>query len=1472
MENRGRKRTELLEQLPADKRACSLPDHRPSTSSLLPSTSEAPDCEMETSSSASVSGRSDKDSAYGSCDSDGPDHDYNPRNSAETKAKFKRILSALSDEAGPSSQLAALTELCDVLLLCTESSLSSFSWETFVPILVTLAKHDSNPNIMLFAVRALAYLCDVMPRSAMYLVRYDAVPALVAPLLGIEYLDVAEQCLQALEKITRVHPASCLQAGAIMAVLNYIDFFSPSIQNVALSTVANICKKLPSDSSSYVMEAIPILCNLLQYEDQKLVENVVLCLIRIVEGLSDSSETLDELCKHGLIEQSRNLTINGRMTLSRPTYTGLIGMLSRLASHSSVAVRTLFELNISSALRNILLVTDLAPVTPFPDSGETDSSQVHEALKLLNAVLPPLDHGNAEPMQDKDKTLIEKPELLDNFGKEIFPALVEVVNSGASSYVFYGCLSVINKLVYFSSTDALLDLLKRTNIASFLAGVFARKDRHILVSALKTTELLMKKLPGLLLNAFVKEGVLYAIDALQVPDRCSRLIVQKSENSQNSFGTNQRTGGTMKDVPKCLCYAFDVRRPSVSLESGTCKIETVTVQGVAKYVKATYFTGASDNSDFGLSEILQRLRTLSAALNSHMNSVTAGDECSQHDILLKIMMEINNRGDPLSTFEFIESGIVRSLADYLSGGMYRGGEMDHLVLLKRFQLFARVSLLSKGAELGQTPLMFLIRKLQSALSLCSLDHFPVIHSHASKSRNYYANIPSGHYTKYPCLKVRFVKGEGEKTLLCDYSQDILLVEPFTSLDDIEGFLWPKVSSSKAEVRDAGNRDEKSMEKLKIDSSADVCQEIFDMMETIPSESSSVDSDRKTKLNFFLAGKQLARSLTIYQSILQEQVRDVHEMTTGPRFWNEIYTLTYKKAAEVGCSDQEEYLPNGSSTDSSLKKLPFSSRILVDKLPCNLDKTNPAYDILVLLKVLEGLNKHAFHLMYHDRSVAFAEGRINDFDELKETIPTVPQVEFLSNKLTEKLEQQIRDPLAVSIGGMPVWCGQLIAACPFLFSFEARRKYFRLAAFGPSHVQLISHHQRSSNSNSNTSNRRQSHSSGMPRERFQVCRDNIMESASQMMDLYASSNVILEVEYKEEVGTGLGPTMEFYTLISHEFQKAGLGMWREDHGSLSEGSHGFVTASFGLFPRPWPATSSVCKGVEFCEVIKKFALLGQIVAKAVQDGRVLDLPISRAFYKLVLGQELDIYDILLFDPQLGRTLLEFQALANKKKFLGSISPGSSSIPDNLCFHDTSIEDLCLDFTLPGYSDYKLACGHDYNMVNINNLADYVSLVVDATVRSGIIRQLEAFKSGFNQVFSLTTLQMFTEDEIERLLCGEKDTWSGELLDHVKFDHGYTASSPPIVSLLEIIEEFECDQRRAFLQFVTGAPRLPPGGLAALNPKLTIVRKHFHDSVDGDLPSVMTCANYLKLPAYSSKERMRERLLYAITEGQGSFHLS
>ncbi|KAL0454084.1 UNVERIFIED_CONTAM: E3 ubiquitin-protein ligase UPL3 [Sesamum latifolium] len=387
-----------------------------------------------------------------------------------------------------------------------------------------------------------------------------------------------------------------------------------------------------------------------------------------------------------------------------------------------------------------------------------------------------------------------------------------------------------------------------------------------------------------------------------------------------------------------------------------------------------------------------------------------------------------------------------------------------------------------------------------------------------------------------------------------------------------------------------------------------------------------------------------------------------------------------------------------------------------------------------------------------------------------------------------------------------------------------------------------------------------------------------------MEMYSTQKAVLEVEYFGEVGTGLGPTLEFYTLLSHELQKVGLGMWRSGSSfdkpsmeidvdgqlgvkpqesasfSASGGDKHIIHVPLGLFPRPWPPNADTSDGSQFSKVIGYYRLLGRVMAKALQDGRLLDLPLSVAFYKLLLGQELDLHDISSFDVELGTTLQELQALVCRKQYLESTGNYN---PEELHFRGTSIGDLCLDFSLPGYPEYILKPGNEN--VDISSLGDYISLVVDATVGTGVMRQLEAFRSGFNQVFDISTLQIFSPNELDYLLCGRRELWKAELLvDHIKFDHGYTSKSPAIVHLLEIMGEFTHEQQRAFCQFVTGAPRLPPGGLAVLKPKLTIVRKHSSsmnstanngsgpsESADDDLPSVMTCANYLKLPPYSSK---------------------
>ncbi|GJN12971.1 hypothetical protein PR202_ga31300 [Eleusine coracana subsp. coracana] len=674
------------------------------------------------------------------------------------------------------------------------------------------------------------------------------------------------------------------------------------------------------------------------------------------------------------------------------------------------------------------------------------------------------------------------------------------------------------------------------------------------------------------------------------------------------------------------------------------------------------------------------------------------------------------------------------------------------------------------------------------------------------------------------------------------------------------------------------------------------------------------SEHYNKLIFTAGGKQLNKHLTVYQAVQRQVVHDEDDEDRlggtdlpddGSRFWGDVFTITYQKAdnsvekGSVGGSlSMTKSSKSGPCKGSDAQCTSLLDSILQGDLPCDLEKSNQTYNILALLRVLEGLNQLSPRLRLQATSDDFAEGKVVTLDGLYDVGAKVPLEEFVNSKLTPKLARQIQDVLALCSGSLPSWCYQLTRACPFLFPFETRRQYFYSTAFGLS--RALHRLQQQPGDNNNAASEREVRVGRLQRQKVRVSRNRILDSAAKVMEMFSNQKAVLEVEYFGEVGTGLGPTLEFYTLLSRDLQRIDLGLWRshspDDSGmqiddltaknlesvSLVE-SRNLVQAPLGLFPKPWPPNAVASEGSKFFKVVEHFRLVGRVMAKALQDGRLLDLPLSTAFYKLILGQELDLYDILSFDGDFGKILQELQILVERKRFLES-SYGENKHIEELCFRGAPIEDLCLDFTLPGYPDYILKEGGENLVVNIYNLEEYVSLVVDATIKTGIMRQVEAFKAGFNQVFDILSLQIFSPQELDYLICGRRELWEPDtLVEHIKFDHGYTSKSPAVINLLEIMAEFTPEQQHAFCQFVTGAPRLPPGGLAALNPKLTIVRKHSSaantsnaagatETADDDLPSVMTCANYLKLPPYSTKAVMQKKLLYAINEGQGSFDLS
>ncbi|KFB39857.1 AGAP009511-PA-like protein [Anopheles sinensis] len=576
----------------------------------------------------------------------------------------------------------------------------------------------------------------------------------------------------------------------------------------------------------------------------------------------------------------------------------------------------------------------------------------------------------------------------------------------------------------------------------------------------------------------------------------------------------------------------------------------------------------------------------------------------------------------------------------------------------------------------------------------------------------------------------------------------------------------------------------------------------------------------------------------------------------------------------------------------------------------------------------------------------------------------PEV-FMSKKITNKLQQQIQDPLVLSSGSLPKWCEEYNQSCPFLFPFETRQLYFSCTAFGASRsiVWLQSQRdvsmerQRAPGLSPRHADQHEFRVGRLKHERVKVPRgEKLLDWAQQVMKVHCNRKSVLEVEFVGEEGTGLGPTLEFYALVAAELQRSDLGMWLcddeepkliEDEIDLGEGSKPvgyYVRRSTGLFPAPLPQDAEICEFVS-----SYFWFLGVFLAKVLQDNRLVDLPLSNSFLQLlchsrsiargsssvreltvsgkaggasvggcedimvssIMSEESDRdrdmlvdsyqskmaasdgawFDGILsqenlqeIDPIRYEFLKELQELVQQKQNIELDDMLSSEeklqqiseLKLNTKTGCVALEDLALTFTyLPsskhyGYASADLIPNGSNIDVTINNVEEYCNLTIAFCLQEGIAKQLAAFHRGFCEVFSLNKLAAFTPDEIRKMLCGEQNPeWTREdIMTYTEPKLGYTKESPGFLRFVNVLMGMNGSERKAFLQFTTGCSSLPPGGLANLHPRLTVVRKV--DAGEGSYPSVNTCVHYLKLPDYPNEQILRDRLLTATKEK--GFHLN
>ena len=465
--------------------------------------------------------------------------------------------------------------------------------------------------------------------------------------------------------------------------------------------------------------------------------------------------------------------------------------------------------------------------------------------------------------------------------------------------------------------------------------------------------------------------------------------------------------------------------------------------------------------------------------------------------------------------------------------------------------------------------------------------------------------------------------------------------------------------------------------------------------------------------------------------------------------------------------------------------------------------------------------------------------------------------------------------------------EIVQHFPMMYDFQTRILFFKLTAFSSLRNRYYA-----SELSMRTRIREESGVT-ISRRKIQVSRDTILSDALNKIKDLQNDDSFLEFQFENEVGTGLGPTLEYYALISKVIKEE-PDMWKE-------------TSDNTLYPNPLNFKKRSIKDRKRIE--KFFELVGTIIARSLMDERLIDLPISVVFWKLVFSETAMLDDLKKIDKSLykGLQLIQEMIEKNEATSLDPLLPKHShdtirnenkddifKFPESLVNTDWkweyeepkqnefNIEDMCLTFTLPGTENIDLVRGGHKKEVNNDNAKEYIRMTLNTIFNDAVKVQVNAFRRGLSNVFRLNSLKWFMFEELEELISGE-DSFSNNglqkwnrkiLLENVIPDHGYTQDSNAFLFFIEYMENMNREEIRKFLMFITGSPRLPLGGLKSLRPKLTVVKRTWDegDNPDNFLPSVMTCQNYVKLPDFSSIEVLKAKMNYAINEGVNSFNLS
>lgn len=255
-------------------------------------------------------------------------------------------------------------------------------------------------------------------------------------------------------------------------------------------------------------------------------------------------------------------------------------------------------------------------------------------------------------------------------------------------------------------------------------------------------------------------------------------------------------------------------------------------------------------------------------------------------------------------------------------------------------------------------------------------------------------------------------------------------------------------------------------------------------------------------------------------------------------------------------------------------------------------------------------------------------------------------------------------------------------------------------------------------------------------------------------------------------------------------------------------------------------------------LKYFKFAGRIIARTIMENVCVDCHMAPFFYKCILHHPIKLGDMKELDEEKYNSI-------------------------NWCLTndiDESGLELYYDVDIKNANDEiehieLIENGSNIRVTN-ENKEDYAIKLTEFYLIGSIKEQIDAFCQGFDSIIPHDQIDIFTQGEMDLLICGISEFTDDDFKKLVKFESPYNENTPVIKFFFSAVSKWSKEDRAKLLLFITSTSKFP----ANINKNNQILITYRPRS--NFLPIAHTCFRQLELPEYESEQILNDKLLFAV----------